>query len=65
MSTAESSASNSSFANMNRARAFARCMGDDMATSSAGFADPFSEGKIKTSTKKTESTAGKVLWSES
>ena len=64
MSSAESNASNASFANMSRARAFARCMGDDMSKSTAGFADPFSEGKIKTE-KKTESTAGKVLWSES
>lgn len=65
MSKAESSASNASFANMNRARAFARCMGDDMATSTAGFANPLFEGKIKASPKKTESSAGKVLWSES
>lgn len=38
---AESSASNQAFANMNRARTFARCMGDDMSKSTAGFADPF------------------------
>lgn len=62
MSTAESNASNSSFANMSRSRAFARCMGDDMEKSTAGFADPFS--KVK-ETKSTESTESKVLWSES
>ena len=62
MSAAESSASNSSFANMSRSRAFARCMGDDMEKSTAGFADPFS--KVK-ETKSTESTESKVLWSES
>jgi hypothetical protein len=64
MSEAESRASNASFANMNRARAFARCMGDDMAKSSAGFADPFADGKIKNA-KNVEDTVGQVLWSES
>mgnify|MGYP007070997282 CR=1 FL=1 len=63
MSEAESRASNASFANMNRARAFSRCMGDDMAKSTAGFADPFADGKIKKS--KTKSDVGTVLWSES
>ena len=65
MSRAENSASNASFASMNRARAFARCMGDDMAKSTAGFADPFSDGKINVKSKSTENTAGQVLWSES
>lgn len=46
VSEAESSASNKMFANMYRARAFARCMGDDMETSTAGFADPFSGGAV-------------------
>lgn len=43
---AESSASNQMFANMYRARAFARCMGDDMEKSTVGFADPFSDGAV-------------------
>lgn len=38
---AENRASNEMFARSNRARAFARCMGDDMENSTAGFADPF------------------------
>ena len=65
MSRAENSASNASFASMNRARAFARCMGDDMSKSTAGFADPFVDGKIKLKSETTETTAGKVLWTES
>ena len=64
MSEAESRASNATFANMNRARTFARCMGDDMERSTAGFADPVADGKIKRK-ESTESTAGKILWSES
>lgn len=32
------------FSNMYRARAFARCMGDDMEKSNAGFRDPFADG---------------------
>lgn len=47
MAEAESRGANAMFANMNRARAFARCMGDDMETSNAGFADPFAGGKVK------------------
>lgn len=43
---AESSASNQMFANMYRDRAFARCMGDDMSTSTVGFADPFADGAV-------------------
>lgn len=41
---AESRAANAMFAASNRARAFARCMGDDMETSNVGYADPFSGG---------------------
>jgi hypothetical protein len=44
MQSAEASAQNEMFARSNRARAFARCMGDDMETSTAGFADPFADG---------------------
>jgi hypothetical protein len=32
---------NAGFARSAQARAFAKCMGDDMETSSAGFMDPF------------------------
>jgi hypothetical protein len=32
---------NASFARSQQQRAFARCMGDDMSTSTAGFADPY------------------------
>lgn len=60
MSEAESRASNAMFANMNRARAFARCMGDDMATSTAGFADPFADGKVKSDGE----SGGEILWTE-
>jgi hypothetical protein len=35
---------NSAFARSAQARAFARCMGDDMSKSTAGFADPFAGG---------------------
>ncbi|QHB37442.1 tail assembly chaperone [Mycobacterium phage Onyinye] len=70
---AESSASNKMFANMYRARAFARCMGDDMETSTAGFADPFTGGAITTvdsggNRKRRKPTDdgpdGEVLWDE-
>ena len=44
---AESRATNEMFARSNRARAFARCMGDDMETSTAGFADPFKTGDLE------------------
>lgn len=47
LSAAESQARNEMFARSSRARAFARCMGDDMATSTAGFADPALSGPIK------------------
>jgi hypothetical protein len=43
---AERSASNEMFARSARARAFARCMGDDMSFSSAGFADPYADGNV-------------------
>jgi hypothetical protein len=33
------------FARSAQQRAFARCMGDDMATSTVGFADPAADGK--------------------
>lgn len=36
-----------SFARMAEARAFAAAMGDDMETSTAGFADPFADGTIE------------------
>src|SRR6516162_6591378 len=35
---------NASFARSAQQRAFARCMGDDMEKSTAGFADPFFSG---------------------
>lgn len=35
-------------------RAFARCMGEDMATSSVGFANPYSTGAVKSSKQATE-----------
>jgi len=44
MQEAEARAQNEMFARSNRARAFARCMGDDMATSTAGYQDPFAGG---------------------
>lgn len=44
---AERRASNEMFARSNRARAFARCMGDDMESSAAGFADPFKTGALE------------------
>lgn len=44
MSQAEQGASNAMYARSARARAFARCMGDDMEKSNAGFADPFASG---------------------
>lgn len=34
------------FARSAQARAFARCMGDDMEKSTAGFSDPFSTGVL-------------------
>ena len=71
---AESSAKNEMFARSNRARAFARCMGDDMTTSSAGFADPAvgglgdDEGPIQRGSRSKRSTifAGddEILWVE-
>lgn len=44
---AEASAQNATFARSNKIRTFARCMGDDMSTSTAGFADPFGAGVVK------------------
>lgn len=35
---------NAGFARSAQSRAFAKCMGDDMATSTAGYADPFADG---------------------
>lgn len=46
MDAASSSAQNEAFARSNRARAFARCMGDDMETSTVGYADPFATGAL-------------------
>jgi hypothetical protein len=71
---AERSASNEMFANMYRARTFARCMGDDMSESTVGFADPFADGAVTTidaqgnrkRRSKTSDTGGdEVLWDES
>lgn len=47
MQEAESRASTQTFARSNRLRAFAKCMGDDMATSTAGFASPFADGTAR------------------
>lgn len=44
MARAGQDAINPSFARMAEERAFAEAMGDDMETSTAGFADPFGEG---------------------
>jgi hypothetical protein len=44
---------NASFARSQQQRAFARCMGDDMSTSTAGFADPY-----VAATRATESESG-------
>lgn len=71
---AEHSASNQMFANMYRARAFARCMGDDMSESTVGFADPFADGVVvtlddqgnrKRRAKTQEPGGDKILWDES
>ena len=35
------------FARSAQERAFARCMGDDMETSNAGYADPFGDGDAR------------------
>lgn len=48
LAEAENNASNEMFARSARARAFARCMGDDMSESTAGFTDPFARGDIET-----------------
>ena len=45
--SAGADAINPSFARMAEARAFAAAMGDDMETSTAGFADPFADGVIE------------------
>lgn len=44
MQEAERGAQSEIFARSSRARAFARCMGDDMSESTAGFTDPFADG---------------------
>jgi len=69
MQEAESRAQNEMFARSNRARAFARCMGDDMANSTAGFADPFAAGDIESTSKRKkpfaeEQPGDEILWSE-
>jgi hypothetical protein len=69
---AERGASNEMFANMYRARTFARCMGDDMSESTVGFADPFNDGAVTTiddqgnrkRRTKVEDAGDEVLWSE-
>ena len=56
---AESSATNKMFANMYKARTFARCMGDDMSESTAGFADPaLSLGTVQPSNRKRRTDVG-------
>lgn len=72
MHEAERSAQNEVFARSNKLRTFARCMGDDMETSTAGFADPFATGAIKSDveprrrTPKYENGASdEILWDES
>lgn len=70
---AESSASNQMFANMYRARAFARCMGDDMSESTVGFADPFADGAVtvldgqgeRKRRSKPQEGGDDILWDES
>lgn len=42
MAEAEAGASGPAFQRSARLRAFARCMGDNMSESNAGFANPFS-----------------------
>lgn len=45
------------FANMYKARTFARCMGDDMSKSTAGFADPaLSLGTVQSSSNRKRRT---------
>ena len=44
MAEAESGATSAMFARSARLRAFAKAMGDDMSTSTAGFATPFFGG---------------------
>lgn len=48
MQEAESRGSSPAFARSNRIRTFAKCMGDDMSKSTAGFASPFAAGVVKT-----------------
>lgn len=67
MASAEQGASNAMFAASARARAFSRCMGDDMEKSTAGFADPFRsagarfvDGKGRSA----EPVIDEVLWTE-
>lgn len=72
MNAAESGVANEMFARSARERAFARCMGDDMGASAAGYADPFAssdpnivvtDGNRKRRVKK-EDAGDEVLWSE-
>lgn len=42
------------FARMAEARAFAAAMGDDMETSTAGFADPFADGAVESTPESSE-----------
>jgi hypothetical protein len=44
---AEQGARNEMFAKSARARTFARCMGDDMGSSTAGYADPWADGIVE------------------
>lgn len=46
VANAGADAINPSFARMAEQRAFAEAMGDDMDTSTAGFADPFADGAV-------------------
>jgi hypothetical protein len=57
---AESRAQNPMFARSNRMRAFAKCMGDDMSKSTAGFANPFSTGAVKPRANATKPWADEV-----
>jgi hypothetical protein len=50
VSRAGEDALNAGFARSAQQRAFARCMGDDMSTSTAGFADPFASSHMASET---------------
>jgi hypothetical protein len=68
LNSAEASAKNEMFARSAKERAFARCMGDDMEHSTAGFADPWSDGglaeHIRTPRRRVDPEDGELLWSE-